>query len=83
MGAVGVPGRAAAAAVEDKPVAEVGPGGAWEEFYQILFDADGILKFREAEALGEAADMGIHHDAFIFRKSVAEDDIRGLAADAG
>ncbi len=42
--AVGLAGGAAAAAVEDEPVTEVGPGFAGEEFDEVLLDADGVLE---------------------------------------
>ena len=44
MRAVGLAGGAAAAAVEDEPVAEIGPGVAREEFDKVLLDADRVLK---------------------------------------
>ena len=69
--------------MEDEPVAEEGPGVAGEEFDEVLFDADGVAEDGEAEALGEAADMGIDDDAFIFLEGVSEDDIGGFASGAG
>jgi hypothetical protein len=65
-GAIGLAGGAATAAMEDQPVAEVGPGLLREEFHQIPLDANWVAEFREAKALGEAADMGVHHDSFVF-----------------
>jgi len=64
-------------------VAEEGPGVAGEEFDEVLFDADGVAEGGEAEALGEAADMGIDDDAFIFLEGVSEDDIGGFASGTG
>ncbi len=71
------------AAVEDQPVAEVSPTRLRKEFHQVLLDADRVAEFGEAEPLGEAADMGIHDDAFIFRKGISEDDIGRFASRAG
>jgi len=73
----------APAAVEYQPVAQVGPTRLWEEFHQVLLDADRVAEFGEAEPLREAADMGIHDDAFIFRKGISEDDIGRFASRAG
>ena len=69
--------------MKDEPVAEKGPRVAREEFDEVLLDADGVGEFREAEALGEAADMGVDDDAFVYLEGVSEDDIRGLASRAG
>ena len=44
MRAIGLAGRATAAAVEDEPMAEIGPRVAGEEFDEVLLDADGVLK---------------------------------------
>ena len=43
----------------------------------------GSALFRQAEAGGEPLDVGVHDDAFIDAEGVAEDDVGGLAADAG
>ena len=64
-------------------MAEKGPGVAGEKFDEVLFDADGVAEGGEAEALGEAADMGIDDDAFIFLEGVSEDDIGGFASGTG
>ena len=63
-------------------MAEQGPGVAGEEFDEILLDADGVAEFREAEALGETADMRIDNDAFVFIEGISEDDIGSLASRA-
>jgi hypothetical protein len=83
VGAVGFAGGAPAAAVEDEPVGEVGPGGAGEELDEVFLDADGVGEFGEGEALGETADMGVDDDAFVFIEGVSEDDIGGFASDTG
>ncbi len=74
---------AAAASMEDEPVAEKGPEVAGEELDEVLFDADGVGECREAESLGETTDMRIDDDAFIFIEGVSEDNIRGLASSSG
>ena len=76
--AIRLAGGAAAAAVEDEPVAQVGPTLAREVFHQVLLDAHGVFEFRKDEALGQAADMGVHHDASVFWKRISENDIRAL-----
>ena len=64
-------------------MAQVGPTILREEFHQVLLDADRVAEFGEAEPLREAANMGIHDDAFIFRKGISEDDIGRFASCAG
>jgi hypothetical protein len=81
--AIRLAGGATAASVENEPVAEKGPGVAGDELDEILLDADGVGEFREAEALGETADMRIDDDAFIFIEGVSEDNIRGFASSSG
>ena len=69
--------------MKNEPVAEKSPRFAGNEFDKILLDADGVCEFRETEALGEAADMGIDDDPFVFIEGISEHDIRGLASSAG
>ena len=83
VGAIRLAGGAAAASVENEPVAEQGPGVAGEEFDEILLDADGVGEFREAQSLGEPADMCIDDDALVFIEGISEDDIGSLTSRAG
>ena len=83
VGAVWFAGRTAASAVENEPVAEKGPRVAGKEFDKVLLDADGVGECREAEALGEATDMGVDDDAFVFVEGISKDDIGGLASGSG
>ncbi len=76
-------GGAAAASVEDEPVAEQRPGAAGKELDQVPLDADGVAEFCEAEALGETAHVGVDDDAFVFVKGISEDNIGRLASRAG
>lgn len=81
MGAIGVACVAAAATVEDELMAELGPVVLRDEFHEVLLDLFGIGFAREAEAVGEAAYVGVHDDADVDVEGVAEDDVGGLAAD--
>ena len=63
----------------DQPVTEIGPGGAGEEFHQILFHLHGIAVCRQSQPQGKSADMGIDDDPLVFSKCVAEHDIGRLA----
>ena len=64
--AVGFARRAAAAAVKDEPVAQVGPRISRKQVDEIALDADRVGEFREAKALGEPGNVGINNDTFIF-----------------
>lgn len=81
--AIGFAGGAATASVEDEPVAEIGPSGAWEKLDEIFFDFDRIGIPGEAEPGGETSDVGVDDDAIVDGEGVAEDDIGGLASDSG
>ena len=81
LGAIRLARRAAAAAVKDEVVAEIGPERTGEKFDEILLDANRVREFGQAQALRQARDMCVHNDPFVFRKSVSENNIRGLASD--
>ena len=50
--------------------------------HQVGFDLVRIVFGREAQALRQAHDMGVDADG-VAAETVAEDDVGGLAADAG
>ena len=83
MGAIGLAGHAAAAAVPDEEVAPEGPGVLGDNLYKIPFDFDGVFLFGEAEALAEAGDVGVDDDAGLDAVGVAQDDVGGFASDTG
>ena len=83
MGAVGAGGFAAAAAVEDEPVGKQGPVVLRDEFHEDGLDFFWVGLAGEAEAGGEARDVGVDDDADVLAEGVAEDDVGGFAADAG
>ena len=64
--AVGFARRAAAAAVKDEPVAQVGPRISRKQVDEIALDADRVGEFRETKALGEPGNVCINNDTFIF-----------------
>ena len=66
IGAVRFARSAAAAAVKDKPVAQVGPRISGKQVNEIALDADRVGEFREAKALGEPGNVCINNDTFIF-----------------
>ena len=66
----------------DEPVAEEGPLGAGDELHEVALDFLGRGFFRQAEALGEPGDVGVHDDADVQAKGVAEDDVGGFAPDS-
>lgn len=83
MGAIGLAGHAAAAAVPDEEVAPEGPGVLGDDFDEVFFDFDRVFLFGQAEALAQAGDVGVDDDAGLDAVGVAEDDIGGFASDAG
>jgi hypothetical protein len=54
----------------------------WHQRREVGLDLVGVGVLREAEPLGEAQDVGVHADGGP-GKGVAEDDVGGLATDAG
>lgn len=80
--AEGFAGGANLAAVEDHAVAEEGPLIGGDEGHEVAFDLDGVVVDGEAEALAEAANVGVDGDAGGV-EGVAEDDVGGLAAHSG
>ena len=66
----------------DEPVAEEAPRIPWNEGEEVGLDFSGIRLGGEAEALGEAADMGVDDDALLEAECVSEHDVGGFAADA-
>ena len=65
MGAVGVTGIAAAAAVPDQEMAEEGPVFTGDELLEIALDFSGIGFGREAEAERETRHVCVDYDAFV------------------
>lgn len=81
--AVWFAGFADASAVEDQEVREDGPVSFRDDFQQVFLYLLGVFVCREAEPVREPPDVGIHNDSFIYAESVPEDDVGGLASDAG
>ena len=71
-----------AAAVPDQVVAEHHPVALGEQRADGVLDLDRVGLLGPAEAAGEPAEVGVDGDAGD-AEGVAEDDVRGLAADAG
>jgi len=69
--------------VQDQPVREHGPVLAGEQRHQILFDLHRILLPGETEPQGHPPDVGVDDHPFLHAEGVAEDHVRGLAADPG
>src|SRR5690606_27579268 len=69
-------------AVPDQEVLGIAPELTGQDLHEIAFDPDRVGLAREAEAPGEALDVRVDDDAFRLAERVAQDDVRGLAADA-
>jgi hypothetical protein len=83
LGAFGFTGVADAPAVKNQQVGDVYPIFAGDEGHQVALDFDGVVGGGEAEALGEAANVGVYDDTFGLAIGVAEDDVGGFAGDTG
>jgi len=83
VSAVRFAGDATTASVPDEQVGEIYPVFARDDFHQRLLDLFWRGLAREAHATREAHDVGVHDDAFGFAVAGAEDDVGGLASDAG
>ena len=83
VGTIGVAGHAAAAAVPDEEVAPEGPGVLGDELDEVFFDFDRVFLLGQTEALAQAGDVGVDHDAGLDAVGVAEDDVGGFASDPG
>ena len=83
LGAVGLAGGAAAAAVPDEEMGKEGPVLLGDDFHECLLHFDGIVLAGETQPAGETTDMGVHHDAFGKVEGIAEDDVGGFPAHAG
>ena len=82
--AAGRPARVAdLAAVEDEEVGRPRPALAGDERHELRLDLQRVVALGEAEAVRHAEDVGVHGDALVDAEGVAEDHVRGLAADAG
>jgi hypothetical protein len=81
--AAGLAGDAEAAAVPDELVGEEHPFIFGQDLDEILLDFFWVGVFGEVEAVGEADDVGIDDDAAGDSVAGAEDDVAGLAGDAG
>ena len=69
-------------AVQDQPVAERGPLRLRDQLHQGELDLHRVVVLGQAEPAREPADVRVDRDARRV-EGVAEDDVRGLAADAG
>lgn len=81
--ALGLAGYADLAAVVDELVGELNPAIFGDDFFEVLLDFDGVGVCGEFEAAREAEDVGVHNDAGGDAVPGAEDDVGGLAGDAG
>ncbi len=68
--------------MKDQAMAELGPFFGGEELHQVVLDFDRIGVLGQAESAAEAADVGIDDHAGDV-EGIAEDDVGGLATDAG
>ena len=81
LGTFRLAGDANGAAVEGDEVAEDGAVGRRDEVVELEFDFVGVGLLREADAIGDALEMGVDDDTR-GGETLAEDDVGGLAADA-
>ena len=85
--AVGLAGGTDPPAMPNERVADEGPFALRDHFHEVVFDFDGVLgvfaRPCKTKARGEATDVGVHDDAFVFSEGRAEHDIGRLARDAG
>ena len=81
--AFGFAGDADLAAVMDELVGEVDPAVLRDDLHQLLLDFLRRVAFGEAEAAGDAEDVGVDDYAFGFAEADAEDDVGGFAGCAG
>ena len=72
-----------APAVEDQKVGHPSPLRLGEQSHELTLDDEGVVAVAETEAVRDPQDVGVHGDALIDTKRVPEDDVGGLAADAG
>ena len=82
LGAEGALGFAGVAAEEDEPVVGAGTKLRGDVALEVAFDGFGGLALREAQAVGDAEDVGVDGDDGLVVND-GGDDIGGLAADAG
>ena len=78
-----LPGLADGPSVVDQQVGEVAPFLLRDDGHKVNFDLDRVGLLREAEQIGQALYVGIDGDAFVDAEGGGEDDVRGLARDAG
>jgi hypothetical protein len=65
-------------AVVDQEVRPERPVALRHDLYQVLLDLHRIGVIRQAQALREPRDVGVHDDADVLVEGVAQDDVRGL-----
>jgi hypothetical protein len=68
--------------VEDEPVVRIAAEGLRNDLLELSLDLVDILAGREAGAVADAEHVGVHREGFFAERSV-ENDVGGLAADAG
>ena len=81
--ALGLAGIADLTAVMNELVGKRDPVVLGNDLHEFLLDLLGGFGFGQAEAAGDAVDMGINDDAFGLVETDAEDDVGGLAGGAG
>src|SRR3989338_6327297 len=70
LGAEGSRGLAEGAPMEDEHVAEENPLLLGEKIHEVLLNLFGVMVAREADPLGDPADVGVYHDAFCFVEGI-------------
>jgi hypothetical protein len=68
--------------VEDQPVVGVAAEGPRDDLLELRLDFVDILAGRETGPVADPEDMGVDREGLLAERSI-EDDVRGLAADAG
>ncbi len=69
--------------MEDDEVGRPRPPLASDERHEARLDRRRVAALGEAEPVRDAEDVRVHRDALVDVEGVAEDHVRGLAADAG
>lgn len=83
VGAARLAGDADLASVVDELVRELNPVVAGDDLHQLLLDLLWIVGLREAEAIGEAQNVCVDHDALGDSVGGAQHDIGGFSGGSG
>src|SRR3989338_1365400 len=71
------------AVMVDYHISQLEPVFFREKFHQILFNFVWVAMFGEPAIIGELADMGVNRDSLYNSVSVAKNNVRGFAGNAG